>query len=74
MGFTLRITLRTEKKLVVLTAPPVDHWCEACGAESSFVDEDREAASLNALAPGTAHRLMVGERGYLCLRSIADES
>lgn len=72
MGFRLKITLRTEKTFVVLTAPPIDHWCAVCGAESSFVDEEREALSLKALPHEIAHRLIIDGRRYLCLKSIAD--
>jgi hypothetical protein len=69
MGFRLTITVKTEKRLVVLTERPIAHWCEACGAESSFVDEGAEASLATAL-PEKTHRLIINGRGYLCLRSI----
>jgi hypothetical protein len=75
MGFRLKITLKTEKKFMVLTGQPIAHWCEACGAESSFVDEKAEAFPLLALRVSErGHRVIMEGRSYLCLRSITDES
>jgi hypothetical protein len=75
MGFRLKITLKTEKRFVLLTRRPIAHWCEACGAESSFVDEEAEASSLLTLpeVSDKAHHLIVEGRSYLCLRSATNE-
>ncbi len=70
MGFTLKVTLKTERKIVVmLSTRPIARWCEACGEESSFVDERIETR----LSPvsNEAHRSIIEGREYLCLRSIS---
>ena len=76
MGFRLKITLKSEKKFVLLATQPQIHWCERCRAESRFVDEDEGARVLRQLAADTsrAHRSTIGGRTLLCLKSISDET
>ena len=75
MGFRLTITLKTERTVLLLAGRPMAEWCEACGAESPFIDEEREAPSLLrcAAALDQAHRKTLNGRSHLCLRSIANE-
>ena len=73
MGFRLKITLRSERRFVVLTSRPVVRWCEACGAESRFVDEDFEASVIGQVVAVDAHRLIIEGRHYICLRSVSDQ-
>lgn len=75
MGIRLKITVKTERVFIRLKSPTVDHWCEACGSESAFVDEVAEASTLAEVlsANTTAHRTQIDGRGHLCLRSVSVE-
>lgn len=75
MGFRLKITLKSERKFVLLASRPLVHWCEKCGCESNFVEEQGEVLAVVQLGSADAdpHRMTIGGRNHLCLRSIADE-
>jgi len=75
MGFRLKISFKTEHKLVVVGTLPIAGWCEACGARSWFVDQQRQLTAFSPLAEALSpiHTACIDGRRYICLRSITAE-
>ena len=74
MGILLKITLKTERKFVLISGPLVRIWCPVCRAESRFAGETEADRQLQELIEAAdAHPLQIDRRRNLCLRTGSSE-